>query len=99
MRTYRRVLNENNSTATSLIDMSIKLDYKTEFPKREIEDLSEQLTARSNVFALSLLRHLVIYHFYLFHVEFMTRQSICAALGISYEGVKVTNPQLKRLSE
>ena len=95
-QTYKRVLEENGSAAARLIDVSIKLDHEPEFPKVDALRLGNQL--KPNDFAASLLRYLVVNHFYMFHVDFPTRQSVCDQLGISYKKTaRITNRELRKL--
>jgi hypothetical protein len=90
------VLEENGSDAAHLIDLSIKLDHEADFPTVDTLRVGRQL--KQNDFALSLLRYLVVNHFYMFHVDFPTRQSVCASLGISYEkATRITNRELRKL--
>ncbi|MBA2527869.1 MAG: metallophosphoesterase [Pyrinomonadaceae bacterium] len=96
VQTYKRVLEENGSDAAHLIDLSIKLDHEADFPTVDTLRVGRQL--KQNDFALSLLRYLVVNHFYMFHVVFPTRQSVCASLGISYEkATRITNRELRKL--
>lgn len=83
VQTYKRVLEENGSDAAHLIDLSIKLDHEADFPTVDALRVGRRL--KPNDFALSLMRYLVVNHFYMFHVDFPTRQSVCDNLGISYE--------------
>lgn len=96
VQTYKRVLEENGSNAAHLIDLSIKLDHEANFPAVDALRVGRQL--KQNDFALSLLRHLVVNHFYMFHVDFPTRQSVCDNLGISYEkAARIINRDLRKL--
>ena len=94
-QTYKRVLEEDPSDAKRLIDASIKLDHKAGFPDREMAKLGESLG--SNPFAMFLLRQLVVTHLYMFKVELEKKQRVCAALGIPYERLKVTDPKARKL--
>lgn len=78
--TYQRVLEEEGSVAVALVDASIKLDHTVEFPEREILELGDRL--KDNPFAASLLRGLVLNHFYLFPVRTDVKQKVCQKLDI-----------------
>jgi hypothetical protein len=96
VQTYKRVLEEEGSDAAHLIDLSIKLDHETGFPTVDTLRVGRQL--KQNDFAVSLLRYLVVNHFYMFHVDFPTRQSVCDNLGISYEKTaRIINRNLRKL--
>lgn len=96
-QTYKRVLESDPSDAKRLIDASIKLDHRADFPDREMEKLGKSLD--SNPFAMFLLRQLVVTHLYMFKVDLEKKQRVCAALDIPYEGLKVTDPKLRKLGE
>lgn len=96
-QTYKRVLESDPSDAKSLIDASIKLDHKADFPDREMAKLGESL--ESNPFAMFLLRQLVVTHLYMFKVDLDRKQRVCAALGIPYERLRVTDPKARKLGE
>lgn len=96
VQTYKTVLEENGSNAAHLIDLSIKLDQEADFPKVEALRVGRRL--KPNDFALSILRYLVVNHFYMFHVDFPTRQSVCDNLGISYEkAARIIKRDLRKL--
>lgn len=96
-QTYKRVLEKDPSDAKRLIDASIKLDHKADFPDREMAKLGESL--EPNPFAMFLLRHLVVTHLYMFKVDLEKKQRVCAALDIPYERLKVTDPKARKLGE
>ena len=94
--TYRRVLDNNSTPAYSLIDTSIRLDHDVaKFPEEETVSLGDKL--KGNPIAISVLRHLVVNHFYLFPAKLKTKQSVCARLGIPYKKVQVVDPKLKKI--
>lgn len=96
--TYKRVLDNNSTPAYALIDTSIKLDHAAaKFPEDETTSLGDEL--RNNPIALSVLRHLVVNHFYLFPARLKTKQSVCARLGIPYRRVQVVDPKLKKIKD
>ena len=86
MQTYRRVQEEEGSVAVALINASIQLDHTVEFPEAEVAELNARL--ENNPFAASLLRHLVLNHFYLFPVQAATKQKVCEKLGIPIANAK-----------
>lgn len=86
MLTYRRVLEEENSIAVSLVNASIKLDHAVDFPKSDILDLGERLEV--NPFAASILRHLVLNYFHLFPVKTTVKQRVCEKLHIPVASAK-----------
>lgn len=86
---------EFGSVSMNLIDVSVRLDHFTAFPKNQIEDLHGQVT--NNFFAESVLRRIVVLHLYLFPVDFRIRDSICEQLGIKIEKGKVLDESTKKL--
>ena len=64
-------------------DLSIRLDHYRQFPTPQVEDLAREFV--SNFFATSLVRYMVWYHLYLFHVDYQTKQSVCETLQIPIE--------------
>ncbi len=96
-QTYKRVIESDPSDAKRLIDASIKLDHKADFPDREMAKLGKSL--ESNPFAMFLLRQLVVTHLYMFKVNLEKKQRVCAALDIPYERLKATDPKARKLCE
>lgn len=94
-QTYRRVLENDPSDAKRLIDASIKLDHKADFPDREMAKLGKLL--ESNPFAMLLLRQLVVTHLYMFKVQLEKKQRVCAALDIPYQRLMVIDPKARKL--
>lgn len=85
--TYKDVKLNLPSTATEIINASIKLDHFHDFPKTDISRLYKQLS--KNYFPAEILRHLVLEHLYLYPVQLKEKQSICAQMNI-----KPNNPKL-----
>lgn len=95
--TYKAVLEqEDGSAAARLIHHAVKLDHEAEFPQVDTVRLGAYL--KKNRFAMSLLRYLVVKHFYMFHEKRPTRQSVCDHLGISYEkAARIPKQELRKL--
>ena len=79
--TFERLLEGSRTPAFRLINSALELDNKAEFPDRSIQLAADEFEKAP--LPLSVLRHLVITHFYLFPVDFRTKQRICANLGIT----------------
>ena len=90
--TYHQVLENNGTNSVALIDMSIKLDHFS-FPAREVPKVYERI--KSSIFCRSLLRSLVVNHFYLFATKTSVKQAICSQLDISYQGVRALESSTK----
>jgi hypothetical protein len=81
---FERVLNENNTVAVNLIDLSIKLDHVQTIPFKEINGIKDDLK-NNNLIGYSLLRGLVVNHLYMFNTNFREKQRVCDMLNISIE--------------
>lgn len=97
LETYRQVLQLSESSAVSLIDMSIKLDHThtTTFPDREVVELGRFL--EPNLLPSSVLREMVVAHFYMFPVELPIRQRVCGMLKIPIREAAIYNPHGKKI--
>lgn len=85
---YKKVLREEGeSTANKLIDLSIKLDHFKSVPENDISNINKM--TRKNVFALAILRDMVVNFLYLFPAEQDTRQKLGKLLGF-----KTTDPKM-----
>jgi hypothetical protein len=82
--TFKRILEENNTVAINLIDLSIKLDHIQNIPFSEIENIKEELK-RNNLIGYSLLRGLVVNYLYMFKTNYKEKQRICSMLDISID--------------
>lgn len=94
--TFRSVLAANSTSAYRLIDLAIKLENSQdaqEFPMREVELLSRELT--DNRLALGLLRRLVWQHFYLFEKEVAIKQKACGILDIEFKDTRLLPSETK----
>ncbi|MED4402069.1 metallophosphoesterase [Metabacillus fastidiosus] len=81
---FERVLQDNNTVAVNLIDLSIKLDHIQIIPFKEISEIKDELK-KNNIIGYSLLRGLLVNHLYMFNTNFREKQRICDMLNISIE--------------
>ena len=88
--TYNRLLGETGTPAFRLINSALQLDNSSEFPAISIREVASDF--ETSPLPLSVLRHLVVSHFHLFPVDFRTKQSICATVGIKYSSLHRSNP-------
>ena len=88
--TFRRLLDENETPAFTLINSALAIDIQPEFPANEIQDVASDF--ENNSLPLSVLRHLVVAHFTLFPVDYRTKQKICEVLDIKYSVLQRSNP-------
>jgi len=84
--TYERLIAQDSSPSIRLIDTSIKLDHSGNFPDEHIKTLAHNL--QKSPLAMWILRGLVMQHFYLFPVDFRTKQRVCETIGISYTRIQ-----------
>jgi hypothetical protein len=91
---YTELNKEFGSASVSLIDLSVRLDHFNVFPAALVEEV--HLKLRDNFFADSILRRLVVMHFYLFPVDFKVRDSICEKLEIKVDRAKVLDSRNKK---
>jgi hypothetical protein len=94
-QTYQRVLGETPPPIVSLFDLSIRLDNQTSFPESQIKALRDQF--EKGFLTSSILRRLVVQHFYLFPVDFRLRQRMCSELGIPFRRTEIADPRRKLL--
>jgi predicted phosphodiesterase len=83
--TFKRILNNNNTNAIKLIDISIKLDHIQTIPFSDITSIKNELDRNNNLIVYNLLRGLVIDHLYMFETNYKVKQRICSYLDISIE--------------
>lgn len=93
--TYKDILKNNNCISFNLIDVSAKLEKFSGFPEREILSLFDKIN--NNNLALSVLRNLVIRHFYLYNRNRQLKQSIYTKLRISYNASLIQETKNKEL--
>jgi Calcineurin-like phosphoesterase len=80
--TYERIVTENDTTAVKLIHAGILLDCAPVTPENTIVRYQKAISKQP--LAETILRQLVLEHFYLFEVDRQTKQRICRMLGIKY---------------
>ena len=88
--TYKRLLGETETPAFRLINSALELENSSEFPVISIREVASDF--EKSPLPLSVLRHLVVSHFQLFPVDFRTKQSICATVGIRYSSLHRSDP-------
>jgi hypothetical protein len=94
-QSYRSLLEQaGKPTSYRIIDLSVKLDHFREFPEDDVIQLWEDL--QKNYYSATLVRSLVVNHFYLFNVDCQLRQSIGNRLGIRTEIPKMLANRSKR---
>jgi predicted MPP superfamily phosphohydrolase len=97
LNTYKRVLQENKFPSIQLINISLSLDNTGAFPVGAISNLAR--TLETYPFALSVLRYLVLDHFYLFPVKMGVKQKVCAVLNIPYTHIYGADPNRRLLTD
>jgi hypothetical protein len=81
--TYANVLRGDDTNAVWLVDIALKLDHASSVPENDL--FRAQRRYAKNPLADSLLRQLVVHHFYLFDVHYIVKQRVCEKLQIPYE--------------
>lgn len=94
--TYDAVLGGRVTPAYKLLRVCLELEHSGKFPEREVKELAYEL--RQNKHAESVLKYMVMHHFYMFPTSYKLRQKICAALDISYQRTTLADPSRKLLS-
>lgn len=79
--TYEDVKSVYNNKATEFVQIAIRLDHERNFPEKRVLELKNAI--KKNLFGETLLRLLVVDHFYLFPRPFRVRQRVCSQLGIA----------------
>lgn len=97
-RTYKKLLESEDSTCVRLIDVSICLDQFGNLPTRKIEDLASSL--EENKSGLNILRNMVAEHFMLFDdTTYRQKDRVCTALGISLKKALAPSRSRKILTQ
>jgi hypothetical protein len=91
-RTYEDVIAKADTVSNRMIDLSVKLDHLSGFPRKELFRLADQLS--KNFFSLTVLKRLVWYHFYLYDVDFKIKQAVSDKLGMTPQP-QMLNPKHK----
>ncbi|MTI80060.1 MAG: hypothetical protein FH758_04105 [Firmicutes bacterium] len=83
--TYEEIFKKYSNTSIGLVDLAVKLECMTSFPKKETFIMADKLD--KNLFSLSILKRLVTGHLYVHPCDYSTKQKICDKLNISYKKV------------
>ena len=82
---YREVREQDESNATALVDIAIRLE-NLGFPEDRLKELAAKF--HKNFFCGRVLRQLVVEHFYLFPTLESTKQKVCEALKIEIKRIR-----------
>jgi hypothetical protein len=93
-KTYRRVLDEDTSLSTAVIDVAIKLDHSERIPEKELRVLKSRVS--NNTYATMVIRDLVADFIYLYNVDYPMMQVLGAMWNISVTPVKFLANRSKR---
>ena len=80
MPTYDDIQRVYHNVATEFVQAAIRMDHSQQFPEKRVFDLWK--TLEKNIFGQTLLKMLVVNHFYLFPRPYWLQQRVCAQLGI-----------------
>lgn len=97
--TFEKILAGNNTTAVSLIDISIKLDFFKGLPISEIKKLKERY--KDNVLAETILQYLVLNYIYMFPTTEQDKHRISNMFGIPIDAqiaIDHTSAEKKQLA-
>lgn len=75
------VVENRNTLAYSLIEMSYRLDLPESIPFTKLKQLHKRV--EKNIFSSSLLRSMALRHLHLFKVKYKDKQKLCEELGIT----------------
>lgn len=81
--TFEKISQNHKYISVKLIDTSIKLEYKEEFPLREISKLKENI--KNHFLAQVILQDLAINYLRIFNTTYEEKQSICNMVGIKID--------------
>ncbi len=94
--TYQDVMRaDGDLTSVKVIDLAIKLDHFTDFPKPELQGLID-LTSR-NFYAFTLLRDMAANYLYLFPADYRTKQWVGEKLNIKTNIIAYASKSTKKL--
>ena len=87
------ILEENNkSPATSLIRLSIDLQFKKSLDIEEVKVCAKKL--QNNSVCTRILKEMIIQHIYMFPVEYQEKQKLSSLLGISVQGQRIMDQRI-----
>lgn len=75
------VVENSNTLAYSLVEMSYRLDLPESIPFAKLKQLHKMV--EKNIFSSSLLRSMALRHLHLFKVTYKDKQKLCEELGIT----------------
>lgn len=93
---YAELIAEQSTISMRIIDIAIRLDHFHGFPEKPLLALHREL--HNNLFADSIIKRLIMLHFYMFDVDFKTRDRICSILDIKIDKNKILSGKSKRLT-
>lgn len=82
---YREVREQDESNATALVDIAIRLE-NLGFPEERLTELAAKF--HKSFFCGRVLKQLVVEHFYLFPTHESTKQKVCEALKIEIKRIR-----------
>ena len=92
-QTYAELEKQLDAPSVRMVNFATKMEHFPEFPEREAFSLAKDL--KDNYFAVSILKHLVVSHFYLFSVDHSIRERVCKRLEISIQAPKALDERTK----
>jgi predicted transcriptional regulator len=78
---YGVIEKKNQTPAMLLLRQAIEMKHRKRIDVNGVSECVEKL--KDNTICISILRHLVVQHLYLFHVEYKDKQKLCQLLGLS----------------
>jgi hypothetical protein len=76
-----KVVENSNTLAYSLIEMSYRFDLPDSIPFTKLKQINKRV--EKNIFSSSLLRSMALRHLHLFKVTYKDKQKLCEELGIT----------------
>lgn len=82
MPTLDAVLAEDGGKVKALMSLSIKMDHTSNFPKNEVVNEYKEAKKKKRMMLVTLVRHLVWLHLYVYPADYRLKNRMCDALEI-----------------
>ena len=94
-KTFEKLMKESDSAAYKLINCALEIDNRQDFPEGPIRTAVREF--EDDPLPLSVLRHLVVSHFQLYPVGYITKKRMCDIMDISYSKLYRSTPVPKMI--
>jgi len=90
---YSKVLERLDCASIQLVDVSIALDFKPDFPEERLRKLAKKFDG-NNPLAFWVLKAMVVQHFCFHPINYRIKQSLCEHLRVKYPKIRSEHNRL-----